>query len=166
MQIVGNKLAEWANHETEVNVADLFGRSAFNRYYYSAFLVTRELLNELDSKWAEPSHSGIPDLLRKTIVKKVKLSINKAVKLGTIDPGEALKLEATIMTAANELANLLSAAYAVRVIADYEPEVQIIKKGKVFSLNNESITRAKNWPNQASIYTTSIRKVWKGIGLG
>lgn len=166
MQIVGNKLVELANKEKIVSNADLLGRSAFNRYYYSAYLITRELLKELDTKWAKQPHSAIPDLLRKAIVKKVKENIQRSMKLGTIDYGEGLKLQATLKVAANELANMMSAAYAIRIIADYEPDIKIVKIGTVFSLEKELITTARHWSNQASSYTTSIRKVWREVGLG
>lgn len=166
MKIVGNKLAEWANHETEVSDADLFGKSAFNRYYYSAYLITRELLQELNPEWTRQPHKGIPELLKKAIVKKVKFNIKKAEKLETMTHGEASKLKSIIMTATNELANLLSSAYEIRITADYEPDIHIVKSGAVFYLNKESIASAKKWPDQASSYTTSIRKVWKEVGLG
>lgn len=166
MQIVGEKLAEWASKETVISAADLFGRSAFNRYYYSAYLITRDLLEELNPAWSRQSHKGIPELLKKAIVKKIKTNIKKAEKSEIITSGEASKLKSTILTATNELADLLSSAYDIRIIADYEPEIHIVKDGSIFSLKKQSISSAKNWPNLAISYTTSIRKVWKEVGLG
>ena len=43
--------------------ADAFGRSAFNRYYYAAFLSTRELLSMIERSWSGVPHSNIPALL-------------------------------------------------------------------------------------------------------
>ena len=46
MKIVGEKLERWALEQKAVDEKDLFGRSAFNRYYYAVFLLTREMLGK------------------------------------------------------------------------------------------------------------------------
>ena len=50
MQYVGSELERLALINTDPNSADLLGRSAFNRYYYAAFLITRETLGYMQPK--------------------------------------------------------------------------------------------------------------------
>jgi hypothetical protein len=89
MRVVADRLADWAASEADADNADLFGRSAFNRYYYAAYLITREMLRKLDPKWAASGHRQIPDLLQKTVTKKARQSIKNAEKNRLIDPGMA-----------------------------------------------------------------------------
>lgn len=63
MKVVGDKLENFALGEKNILSKDLFGRSAFNRYYYAAFLVTREMLGELQNSWKATPHRQIPILL-------------------------------------------------------------------------------------------------------
>lgn len=74
MKIVGEKLSDWAVAEKDDGHVDLFGRSAFNRYYYSTFLITRELLRSLDPKWGTAAHKNIPEILRDSLKKKLSTS--------------------------------------------------------------------------------------------
>ena len=61
-------------------MADAFGRSAFNRYYYASFLNVRDLVSTLDGRWARISHKGIPDLLRGAVTSMIADELKKAVK--------------------------------------------------------------------------------------
>ena len=51
MQYVGSELERLALSDADPNNADLLGRSAFNRYYYAAFLITRETLGYMQPNW-------------------------------------------------------------------------------------------------------------------
>jgi hypothetical protein len=61
MRIVGDHFAGTAAGKGDENEFDLFSRSAFNRYYYSAFLSVRSVLKTLDPAWATPSHQSMPE---------------------------------------------------------------------------------------------------------
>jgi hypothetical protein len=72
MRIVGDHLAEVAAKSGDATHFDLFGRSAFNRYYYSAFLSVRTALRTIDSRWATPSHQAVPAVLKGDVLARLK----------------------------------------------------------------------------------------------
>lgn len=59
MQYVGSELERLALSDADPNNADLLGRSAFNRYYYAAFLITRETLGYMQPNWKGTQHANI-----------------------------------------------------------------------------------------------------------
>lgn len=165
MKLVGEKLESYALSEKDDVKKDLFGRSAFNRYYYAAFLITREMLGEFDSKWQHTPHKNIPDLLEKSVRKLVikHLRLNEKKKL--ITKGELSASQTKLNIGCTELANLLRQAYDVRLVADYEPENVISTKNKVITLSSCKLTSANNWSNKASAHCKNIRSVWRSAGL-
>lgn len=165
MKIVGEKLENWALEQKASDEKDLFGRSAFNRYYYSVFLLTREMLSEFKTSWKGTMHAGIPNLLRTSVKKEVEKALNLATRSGFISQGESSQIKNRHNVSLNALANLLEEAYQVRLIADYEPEIAIQQKRNVISLDRHKLTSAKAWPDRAASYCKSIRKVWKEVGL-
>jgi hypothetical protein len=60
MIVVAKRLSEIALNEVSETDADAFGRSAFNRYYYASYLITRDMLRQLDPSWTRTGHSKIP----------------------------------------------------------------------------------------------------------
>ncbi len=62
MHEVGHHLQKIAISKTDQN-RDVFARSAFNRYYYGAYLNVRELLSSLNPEWSRPRHRHIPYIL-------------------------------------------------------------------------------------------------------
>ena len=60
---------------------DLFGRSAYNRYYYATFLCVRNVLAKLDDSWAALPHKDYPALLKGTIKDKIRKCMKRANKL-------------------------------------------------------------------------------------
>lgn len=166
MQVVGDKLQEWAKSEKEDCAADLFGRSAFNRYYYSAYLVTRAMLFELDPHWARMSHKAIPDFLQNGFPNRVRKEIQRALKSNMINAGRASRYRTTLNSSTSNLANLLLRAYDIRVVADYEPDKAIIINGTIMILESETASSASHWHNKASLYTKEILRIWKELGLG
>lgn len=165
MKIVGEKLEEIAVLERDKDLQNLFGRSAFNRYYYAAFLITREMLGELNNAWKKTAHSEIPNLLETSVRKQPINNLKLSAKKELITSGEFSRLNTSLTNATAELANLLRQAYDVRVIADYEPDQIIVVKGKVISLHSIKLTSANTWMNRANSFCKDIRKVWKEAGL-
>lgn len=165
MKIVGEKLESWALEQQATDERDLFGRSAFNRYYYAIFLLTREMLGEFKPNWKGTMHAGIPDLLRTSVKKEVKNTLQSAVRSGLISQAQSSVLIDKHNISLNALATLLEEAYQVRIIADYEPEIPIQQKHHVLSLDSHKLTSAKNWPDRAAAYCKAIRKIWKETGL-
>ncbi|HBC0006784.1 MULTISPECIES: hypothetical protein [Vibrionaceae] len=165
MKYVGNELQRLALNEPETTNADLLGRSAFNRYYYAAFLVTRETLGFLNSGWKGTPHGNIPALLETNLKKKAKPVAEGFKRKGLMTQGDCSRILTEIDTVAKELAELLRHAYAARILADYEPEIKTAIKDKVIYLEIHKLTSAEMWPNRAEALCKRLRKVWKELGL-
>lgn len=161
MKIVGDQLAIWALAQTEDDKKDLFGRSAFNRYYYAAFLSTRQMLGEFEPKWQRTAHRNIPDLLKGKLKQELKSAIDK----GILTRGKDMQIINQHNSSINALADLLEQAYQVRISADYEPEVRIQQTNKVISLSGHTLTSAEGWPGRAALYCKTIRNARKVAGL-
>ncbi|MEY8241027.1 MAG: hypothetical protein RPT25_11825 [Cycloclasticus sp.] len=164
MRRVGEHLEELALGSKDDDLVDLFGRSAFNRYYYSCYLATRKMLSELQPGWKGSKHSDIPILLTAGVRKKPNDVFKKMEKKG-IDSGRCAKRRQDLQTATNDLAGLLKLAYDARVISDYEPEEPIQKNGNVISLRNNKLNEAKGWLGRTNGYIKTIKKIWKESGL-
>lgn len=132
--------------------ADLFGRSAFNRYYYSAFLLTRQLLlpifDDLPSQ-----HASIPDYLRGSVARELNKRKQRARRT---DDHPSVKQAQDARQAALELADLLVLGYSARVAADYHPEVPISFYSQGFKLNEVRLADAESWPHKARTFATMI----------
>jgi hypothetical protein len=165
MKVVGDKLREWAIYEHSETKADAFGRSAFNRYYYASFLITREMLKKLNPQWASAPHSNIPGILNKSIIDRVRRQIKQIERKKLSDGRDSSKQRYYINTAVAGLSGLLSSAFSVRVTADYEPECRVVKVGHLLTLNDQSLEAAKSWPDKAEAFCKVILKVWRQLGL-
>ena len=161
MKIVGDQLAAWALAQAEDDNKDLFGRSAFNRYYYAAFLSTRQMLGEFEPKWQRTAHRNIPDLLKGKLKQELKSAIDK----GILTRGKDMQVINQHNSSINALADLLEQAYKVRISADYEPEVRIQQTNKVISLSGHTLTSAEGWLGRAALYCKTIRSARKVAGL-
>ncbi|MDP1548660.1 MAG: hypothetical protein Q8L97_00665 [Nitrosomonas sp.] len=165
MKIVGDQLEKWAHIQSESHKKDLFGRSAFNRYYYAAFLITREMLGNYKSEWKRTPHAEIPKLLKSSFSKPVINQMNINQKKGLMTTSEASRLRKKLKTATSELANLLKEAYDARVIADYDPETTITIEGNNISLKFYKLNSASSWADRASGYCKTIYSVRRDVGL-
>ncbi len=140
---------------------DAFARSAFNRYYYSAFLNTRALLGSLDPAWSSHRHANYPKLLKGRIRRELNSRREKARKNEDdilVNRIDRAKREI------NELAKIMTEAYAVRVVADYELEEPVsFDEGPRFSLRSVDISDAHQWENATRILCGSVGKLWNEI---
>ena len=139
---------------------DAFARSAFNRYYYSAFLNIRKMLGSLDPKWSLTRHSKFPEVLNK-VGKKLSQERPRACKhkdwilVNRINNAKR---------AAAELATTMTTAYAIRVVADYEPEEQVdFKRSTRFALRSVDISDAHDWENRTRMLCSTVKRVWDEI---
>jgi hypothetical protein len=165
MKFVGDALETLALSEAFVINSDLLGRSAFNRYYYASFLLTRKLLGDLNESWKRTPHKNIPELLRLNLKRNVAKALDLQVRKGLISKSQKSKILTNLQTSVEELSELLERAYDARIIADYIPEETVTIDGKIIFLRSYKLTTAKQWPNRAEIYCKSIYKVWKEAGL-
>ena len=83
---------------------------------------------------------------------------NKTGDFALVDNCEKAK------NAALNLAGLMEKAYAVRVIADYNPEEQIQFKGPDrFKLSDTEISEAHGWISKAGLWIGRIRNIFQHI---
>lgn len=165
MKVVGKQLEKWAHTQSDFHKKNLFGRSAFNRYYYAAFLITREMLSNYKSEWKRTPHAEIPRLLETSFSKPVISQLNNYKRKGLMTDGEVSRLRTKLKTATSELASLLREAYDARVIADYEPETTITTKGNIISLKLYKLDSASSWADRANSYCKTIYSVRRDVGL-
>jgi hypothetical protein len=165
MMVVAERLSAIALTEPVEEHADLYGRSAFNRYYYATYLITRDMLRQLNPSWTRTGHSEIPNLLTGAVIKTVRKELSRQHKLGGLGSGESASMGRDANTAAAELSNLLKIAYEVRRVADYEPERRILRNGRVIKLGEQTMEAARNWPRRASASTKTLIKIWRQLGL-
>jgi len=166
MKVVGETLTKLTGSNISVEERNLYGRSAFNRFYYAAYLNTREMLAFLDPKLKKTAHKNIPITLRSTLRNRLKTTVNKYYEEEIMSYNDKQRLIHNMFTATEELANMLEQAYDARVIADYMPEVLIQKKSNSeFLLKSHTLQNAQRWPDRASAYCKTITKVSKDLGL-
>jgi hypothetical protein len=165
MKIVGDHLAGEAANRDDPTEFDLFSRSAFNRYYYSAFLSVRSVLKSIDPAWATPSHQSMPEVLKGEVLNRLKRQIRNAQKTGQITQTKGNQLFHIAGTAASELSNLLTSARETRRLADYEPETRVAKNGSVTTLGEWTLEAARNWERRVDAQSKTILKIYVQLGL-
>jgi hypothetical protein len=140
---------------------DLFARSSFNRYYYAAYLEVRSLLGNLNETWATAQHASLPELLTGQVLARIRRRRARASKVGDTE-SEQLCYRAA--ASAHELATLMKDAYAVRVTADYHPDIAVVPddRGR-FQLNLVPVTVAHDWPARAREHGHRIKRAWNLI---
>lgn len=74
-------------------------------------------------------------------------------------------MAAELNVAIQDLASLLSIAYLIRCVADYEPAVKAQKVGATMELQNHTLHEASGWPKRASVHTKTIRKIWRTLAI-
>lgn len=159
MEQVALSLQKWAvERRRNLDDFDLYGRSAFNRYYYASFLTVRELIVEFEPQWAG-GHSTVPEFLTGSIEREIKRFRTSAQKRQQPD---AVELCNRAVTALASLSSLMQTAYSIRVTADYNPQIRVVDSDKDrFTLGTTSITDAHNWVSQTRTLTQVIRRAWR-----
>lgn len=155
-QFLSVRALELRNDEAQ---ADLFGRSAFNRYYYAAYLITRDMLTDFDRNWRSTPHAKIPEILNGSVKKPINNFKRMVTKLGD---SESISICSNAISGISELSNVLVSAYSIRVTADYDPDV-LIEFGEgvsSFKLRSTSVGVARNWTEQARFLTGVVRRGW------
>ena len=164
MNRVGMQLGIWAMGRDSSKERDLFGRSAYNRFYYAAFLVTRKMLSDFNPEWKKQSHSAIPCLLTGQVKKEPIAALKRQNRARVISPSASRKMESQLRDATSDLAALLQEAYQVRRIADYEPEISVTLQNGTMSLSGHKFGTACGWSNRASHLCGIIRRIWEDSG--
>lgn len=132
--------------------ADSFGRSAFNRYYYAAYLAVRHILEPVIPDLPR-QHSTLPEFLRTTVRKQLGKRRERASRAGDHPAAKASK---DAKQAVLNLAEILVAGYGSRVMADYHPEIPVDFGCQDFKLNEVRCTVAQGWPPKAKHFANII----------
>lgn len=161
MKIVAGHLLKEAYRRADRIERDVFGRSAFNRYYYATFLIVRAGLQQMNADWAMLQHAAIPDMLKGSIKRELAKGKMKAARVGD---SALVELCAKAGSAALQLSALMQKGYATRVVADYSPEIPVsFLVGPQCSLNSVGAKDASDWPNKAAVYIGTIVMAWSQI---
>ena len=144
---------------------DLFSRSAFNRYYYSAFLTVRTTLDKIDCAPKKPNHTNVRQALRGQVSKRLKLALKH--QKDHLKPREINQIRYVATTVVNDLEQLLGAAYSVRCDADYYPGRRVERTGSTGGgkLSGHTISAAKLWPQRVESYAHAIQKTYAQFGI-
>lgn len=109
---------------------------------------------EIDSRYdGSLNHKDVPAILRGVIQRRVKEIQKKAAKL------QDSRLVTECRQASNQnlsFANLLSKAYAIRVVADYHPTTLVKFTSSRFELSGVSVNEAHEWVQLASIWSSAV----------
>jgi len=162
MEIVAQHLQHEAVVRTLSVERDLFGRSAFNRYYYATFLEVKASLAKLRPQWAgELAHASVPEVLRGKVKKELSRGRNTAQKMNDI---AVVALCQKALSATESLAKIMDEGRATRVAADYHPEIPIVFVAvSDFRLNTVGVQTAQTWPHKARILLVAISSAWKQV---
>jgi hypothetical protein len=122
------------------------------------------MLGQLDPNWARTPHQAIPNLLRQTVTRKIRDEVQQQTgRLLTMREAKQMRIDAN--NAVGALATLLTSAYTVRCIADYEPEKRIQIVHSSFSLFSHTNHEASGWAKNAAIHSKAILKIWRYLAI-
>jgi hypothetical protein len=163
LHVVGVQLAAIAKAESG-DRADAFGRSAFNRYYYAAYLSVRELLRQFDSTWGV-KHSKVPALLTTKVLDLVRRAAENQERVGLITDEQRISLVGQAQSATLALADIFQTAYALRVTSDYEPETLIEFGDGTFRLMDRTDLEAHAWIASVTHHKSRLLYVARELGI-
>ncbi|AOW13145.1 hypothetical protein LPB72_07315 [Hydrogenophaga crassostreae] len=163
LHIVGTTLSDKAK-SSDGDVADAFGRSAFNRYYYSAYLEVRDLLVRFDSNW-DVSHADAPNLVEKSLPEVVRRELKRQEKISAISRAQSQRISSGVASAGSAIAEVLRIAYKVRVISDYRPEELVTFESATFHLDSHTEGEARAWLSFVEAQKGRILRFGKELGL-
>ena len=151
--------------EPSFSLADAFGRSAFNRYYYACFLSVRDFLSLLDASWGRAKHKSVPELLRGKVSERITNELKKKERQKFFDAGEVQSKKSLVLTSLDRIASIMSEAYDIRGIVDYQPDVKIVFENGAFQINTTSVSKAKGWLQTIQHEKVKLVRVIQEVGL-
>lgn len=146
-------------------LADAFGRTAYNRYYYACYLDMRRFIGELNSQWAGVNHAEVPNHLTGAVLKKINRELINCEKNGLMSSGQVFSKKSIISTALHTMASIMAEAYTIRCTVDYEPDIMIVYKNEKILIENTTVATAKDWLSKINIEKFKVIKVMKEVGL-
>lgn len=166
MELVADTLTTRALAAANLSEANLFGRSAFNRYYYGVYLAVREMLRVGHPEIYQVKHKELPDQLVGKVRSRIVDEAKRQVKKKVLSDSEAERLIHKSTVALQDLAEILRDGFRIRVIADYDPEVEATVENGHIVLDDRTSDAARNWGVRASRSIGQVQKVWRQLGIG
>lgn len=155
MLIVANHLRDHAcSLEAETDV-DLFGRSAFNRFYYACYWEIRNNLPNIVDDWSRLRHKALPDCLEGSVKKETLRTLERLRRTHIISDSDYGRLRPRITRSIAEIAQLLRQGYSIRRIADYEPNQKTTRNGTALLLDGRKL----------STFESSYRQLAEQVGI-
>lgn len=163
LHLVGTTLSAEAK-KSGGDIADAFGRSAFNRYYYAAYLEVRDLLVKFKSDW-DIKHAKAPEYLEENLQEIFRREIKRQVRIQLLTCADGKKIASTVSSSGSAIAQVLRVAYKVRVISDYLPDEPVMFDQATFHLDSHSEGEAKAWLRTVETHKGRILKYGKELEL-
>lgn len=165
MEQVADTLTQYAVTSGDLLDANLFGRSAFNRYYYGVFLAVREMIRYGHPEIVRFPHKNMPEDLTGKLREKIVDVARQQVKKGLISPAQQAQFVDRASIALRELAEILREGYRIREIADYEPAILATVQNGHVVLDEKTSDAARNWGRRAERAIGQVKHVWRQLGL-
>lgn len=163
LHFVGTALSERAM-ATNGDIADAFGRSAFNRYYYAAYLEVRDLLVRFNSDW-DVKHANAPKYLEENLQEIFRREIKRQERIHLLTHAQGKRITSAVSSSGSAIAQVLRVAYKVRAISDYEPDEPVKFDEATFHLDSHSEGEAKAWLRTVETHKSRILRHGKELEL-
>lgn len=165
MKRVAEKLEAIAGAAVADEDVNFFGRSSFNRYYYSIFLQVRDVLRAKNPDWGRIAHKTVPEVLKGAVLKEIRKAVEAQVKASLLSKSEGAAMAARANGVVNELSDLLAEAYQVRCDADYEPEHLALRSNGSIVMREKKLSAAATWPRRADAKLGELLRIWRDLGF-
>ena len=156
---VGDHLRVAAMAKSCVN-ADRFGRSVFNRFYYSAYLRTRETLKFMGSEYTM-GHASIPTHLKVKIKPLFKSCARASSALSGRSEINAIASKCHVTC--GEIAYRLEILNALRKTADYNPDIPSEIRDSDVILGSCKSAVARKYVAEIHMQCERLEGLWRQI---
>lgn len=165
MITVANHLRDHACALADAAEVDLFGRSAFNRFYYACYWAIRTNLPDMVSDWTKMGHKALPDCLKSSVQKETLKALERQRKSKMISDEDFGRLQPRITRSIAEIARLLEQGYSVRCTADYNPEFKATKTGHSLILEGTKLSTFESSYRDIAIQVGILKSCRNELGL-
>jgi hypothetical protein len=164
MERVAKHLEEEAVRRHNADEIDVFARSAFNRFYYACYRIVWKLHTRVYPGERVPAHTHLPEIIEGKLYRRYLDRARGARRNRLISDADYQKLRHKVRELTASLSNLLREGYAVRCVADYEPDKRIANDGKRLMLESTSLPTAVRWVERVSHLCGNLLSEWKSLG--
>lgn len=165
MITVANHLRDYACGLNDDPQVDLFGRSAFNRFYYACYWEIRTKLPNIVSDWTKLGHKALPERLEKSVKRDTLGTLEKLRRKRVISDADFGRLSPRITTSIVEIASVMRRGYSVRCTADYAPDLKASKAGGSLTLDGAKLSTFESAYRDLAIQVGILKKSREEIGL-